>query len=105
MIKLICKNTECAYSYEVSEKELEEYGQYHQKCLICGSKLEVEKQSLQELVKRGIEEKVKDYIDKWLAELGGDETLSLIQRNKHQACYRLYIEELRKRGFIIKEED
>jgi hypothetical protein len=37
-----------------------------------------------------------------LKELGGDETLSLIERNKNQSCYRLYKEEMIKRGFIIK---
>jgi hypothetical protein len=102
MIRLICANEVCKYSYEVSEKELENNPQYHEKCLICHSKLEVAKESIQDLIKKGIEERVKDYVDYWLAELGGDETLSLVQRNKHQACYRLYVEELRKRGFIIK---
>lgn len=102
MIKLVCVNEDCAYSYEVSSKELENNPQYHTKCLMCHSKLEVAKESIQELIKKGIDEKVKDYIDKWLAELGGDETLSLLQRHKNQACYRLYADEMRRRGFIIK---
>jgi hypothetical protein len=102
MIKLICKNTECAYSYEVSEKELEEYGQYHQKCLICGSKLEVEKQSLQELVKQDLYERASAYLYEWGRRLGLEGMLEMIERNKNQACYRIYKDILEKRGIKIK---
>ena len=102
MIKLVCVNEVCGYSYQVSENELKEYGQYHKQCLICGSKIKVAKESLDEIVKLDIEQRVKENIDKWLVEIGGDETLSLIQRNKNQACYRLYKAEMIKRGFIVK---
>jgi len=102
MIKLMCVNEVCKYSYQVSENELKEYGQYHKNCLICGSQLKITQESLDEVVKLDIEQRVKENIDKWLKEIGGDETLSLIQRNKNQACYRLYKEEMIKRGFIVK---
>ena len=54
MIKLKCINEQCNYSYEVSKTELEEYGQYHTNCLICGSKLEVAKESMKEIVEKDL---------------------------------------------------
>jgi hypothetical protein len=104
VIKLICINEECKYSYRVSENELKEYSQYHEKCLICGSKLKVAEESINEIVKKDLYERAENNINKWFKELGGDNTLDLIARNKSNACYRIYKEILQKRGFKIKEE-
>jgi hypothetical protein len=103
MIKLKCLNPDCNYVYQVTPAELEDNPQYHDKCLICGSRLKVD--NVEEIVKLDIEKRIANYVSQWLKELGGDETLSLIQRHKNQATYRLYIKELRKRGFIIKNEN
>jgi hypothetical protein len=102
MIKLVCINENCKYSYQVSENELKEYGQYHKQCLICGSKIEVAKESLDEIVKLDIEERVKNNVSEWFAELGIEGTIELIERNKALAVYRLYKAEIEKRGFKIK---
>jgi len=103
MIKLKCINVDCAYSYEVSEKELEEYGEtYHSKCLICGSKLEVAQGSITELVKFELFKRAEGHLNNWLLQIGWDNTLDLIQRHKNQACYRIYREILEKRGFKLK---
>jgi hypothetical protein len=69
-------------------------------CPYCGQKLHII--NLHEIVEADVETKINQYLDKMLKELGGDETLSLIERNKNQSCYRLYKEEMIKRGFIIK---
>lgn len=102
MIKLKCVNKECNYIYEVTQKELEDYPLYHQKCLICGSKLKITQKSLTEIVRKGIYQRAEQYINKWVAEMGWDNTLDLIKSNKNQASYRIYKEILEKRGFKLK---
>lgn len=103
MIKLVCINDDCKYSYEVSESELKEYPGYHKKCLLCGSQLKVTKESLQEVVKKDLYTQAEDYINKWVAEIGWDNTIDLIKRHKDQSCYRIYKEVLENRGFNIKD--
>lgn len=103
MIKLICVNDVCKYSYEVSEKELTEYPEYHKKCLICGNQLKVTEESLNEVVKKDLYTQAEDYINKWSAEMGLEGCMELIERHKDQSCYRIYKEILEKRGLKIKD--
>jgi len=104
MIKLKCINENCNFSYSVSEKEFLEYGKiYHNRCMICGSKLEDD--NLKEIVEKDLYQRAEDYINKWVAEIGWDRTLDLIKNNKNQACARLYFDELKRRGFTIKEDE
>jgi hypothetical protein len=100
MIRLKCINENCGYSYEVSENEIKEYGQYHTKCLICGSKLQVT--NLEEIVEKDLETQVKENLDKWFKELGIEATIEMCERNSNNVCYRLYKTELEKRGFKLK---
>jgi len=102
MIHLKCINNDCGYSYQVSENELKEYGQYHKNCLICGSQLKITQESLDEVVKLDIEQRVKNNVNEWFAELGIEGTIELIERNKGLAVYRLYKAEIEKRGFKLK---
>jgi predicted ATP-dependent endonuclease of OLD family len=101
MIKLRCSNKLCDYCYQVSEKELQENSTYHSHCLICGSLLEVT--NLEEIIKTGLTERVKEYIDKYFKEIGLEATLEMVERNRNQSCFRLYKEELERRGFKLKE--
>lgn len=103
MIKLICVNAECKFSYEVSEKELTEYPGYHKNCLVCGSKLEVAKESLNEIVEKDLYTQANELLDKWVKEIGWDNTIDLIKRHIDQPCYRIYKDILGKRGFKIKD--
>lgn len=100
MIKLKC--SVCHYSYEVSEQEIFDNPQYHNNCLCCGAKNEVE--NIEELIHNDIFERVEQYINKSVAKIGWDLTLDLIKRNKTQACYRIYKEILAKKGFNLKED-
>ena len=102
MIRLKCINETCGYSYEVSENEIKEYGQYHTKCLLCKSKMKVV--NLEEIVEKDLYQRAEEYIKKWVAEIGWDNTLDLIKKNKNQGCYRIYKEILEKKGFTIKGE-
>jgi hypothetical protein len=103
MIKLKCCNEKCAFSYSVSEVELKEYGkQYHERCMICGSKLIID--NLDKIIEKDIGCRAEEHLNKWVAEIGWDNTLDLIKRNKDQACYRIYVEILRKKGFILKND-
>jgi len=104
MIKLICINPDCKYAYTVSENELKEYGQYHKKCLICGSKLVVAKESLVEIVKHDLLIQVKENVDKYIRELGIEGAWELIERNSDQSCARLYFDEFKRRGINLKKE-
>jgi hypothetical protein len=98
LIKLECRH--CGEVIEVEEINLIQEPEMYRNCSLCSYKMEV--MNLDELIKFDVETQIKMNINKWLKELGGDETLSLIQRNKNQACYRLYKEEMIKRGFIVK---
>jgi hypothetical protein len=101
MIRLKCINDNCAFTYSVSEEEFKEYGKhYHQFCMICGSKLQVD--NLEEIIVKDTEEKVKEYIDLWFRTLGIEYTIEMVERHKELAVYRLYKAEIEKRGFKIK---
>ena len=104
MIRLKCLNENCEYSYEVSEAEIKEYGEYHKKCLICGSELRVTKESIKEIVKKDLEIEIKKNVDTYFKNLGIEYTIEMIERNKELAIKRLYVAEIRKRGFKIKGE-
>lgn len=100
MIKLKCSNISCNYIYEVTQKELEDNPQYHRACLICGSKLQVD--NLEEIVRLDVEQRVKDYVDLWFRTLGADYTLEMIERHRDLAVYRLYKDEIERRGLKLK---
>jgi hypothetical protein len=105
MIRLKCINEKCGFSYEISENEIKEYGQYHTKCLICGSKLEIAKESLEKIINTDLETKIKENIDKWVKKFGWDYVIDLVKKYKdYYAVGRLYVEELKRRGFNIKGE-
>lgn len=101
MIRLKCCNNKCAFSYSITETELKEYGEvYHKFCIVCGSKMEVD--NLEEIVKKDLETRVKEYIDLWFRELGVEYTIEMVEKHKGESIYRLYKQEIEKRGFKIK---
>lgn len=103
MIKLRCCNPDCKFVYSVSEKEYQEYGKvYHSQCMICGAKLEVDK--LMEMVKFEIYKRAEEYLNKWIAKLGLEGCMELLERHRNQACYRIYKELMEKRGLKLKGE-
>jgi uncharacterized protein YuzB (UPF0349 family) len=98
LIKFSCKK-HCA-DFTKDEMEIIYQRQSFTHCAFCGEKLYIS--NLVEIVKRDLEERTKNNIDKWFSEIGVDNTLDLIQRNKNQSCYRLYKEELERRGFNVR---
>jgi hypothetical protein len=103
MIRLKCLNENCEYCFQVSEKEFTDNPQYYERCLVCGSQLKVI--NVEEIVKLDIEKRVKENVDNWVKKFGWDYVLDLIASNKNNAVYRLYLEELKRRGFTIKGEE
>ena len=100
LIKIRC--TKCGFTFEVSEQEfVENDGLYHS-CIVCYAKTEVI--NLEEIVHFDIERTVKNNVDKWFKSQGIEGTIEMIERNKDNAVGRLYIKELRQRGFNIKED-
>jgi len=99
IIKFYC-DKHCA-DFTKDELELIYQGQSFKYCAFCGGKLHIE--NLIEVVKQDIDTRVGVNIDKWFREIGVDNTIDLIKRNKGQACARLYFDELKRRGFNIKE--
>jgi len=99
LIGLKCSNDICGYAYDIAEGEFLENPKAHTNCLVCGSQLKVT--NLDEIIKTDIYKKAENNIDKWVKEIGWDNTLDMIQRNKNQACYRIYCEILSKIGFKI----
>jgi len=100
MIKLRCSNPKCQYKYKITPDELKDNGELHTHCLFCGFKIEVT--NLSEVIDRDLNIQIKQYIDKWIKSEGIEGCIELVERNKNQACYRLYKEELEKRGFKVK---
>ena len=98
LIKLKCSNPKCGYSYSLTPDELEENGQYYTHCLLCGCKMEVI--NLEEIVDSDLSWEAEKLIDKWLNILGIEGTIELIERNRNQACSRIYFDILRRRGII-----
>jgi hypothetical protein len=101
MIKLKCSNDKCGYSYELTEIELRENGNYYVFCFVCGAKNKVT--NIEEIVEKDLETQVKENVDLWFKKLGVEYTLEMCERNKNSVCYRLYKTELEKRGFKLKE--
>ena len=97
-IKFFCDN-HCA-DFEKDEIELIYQNQIFKFCSFCGEKLKI--LNLDEVITQDLQEKIKNNINKWFNQIGIDNTLDLIQRNRNASCSRLYIEELQKRGFNIK---
>jgi hypothetical protein len=100
LIKLKCLNENCEYCFEVSEAELRDNPQYYERCLVCGSKLKVEKECLKEIVKKDLYQQAEEYLNKWFGEMGIEGTLEMIEKFKEQPTYRIYQDLLRKRGLI-----
>jgi hypothetical protein len=103
MIKLCCLNENCEYCFKVSEKEFTDNPQYYVRCLVCGSKIKVV--NLEEVVKFDIENQIKENIDKWQKQFGWDYVIDLVKKYKdYYAVGRLYLKELKRRGFTIREK-
>jgi len=100
IIKFYCDN---GHWFTKTDAELREEKQSQRFCNLCGKKLHIEQQSLENVITFDLEEQIKNNIDSSVAKIGWDNTLDIIQRNKNQACYRLYKIELEKRGFKINE--
>jgi len=105
MLEMIIKFTciKCGNNFTKDELELIYQGQSFNYCAFCGGKLHIE--NLVEIVKQDIDTRVRANIDKWFREIGVDNTIDMIKRNKNQACARLYFDELKRRGFTIKEDE
>lgn len=101
IIKLKCPNNICQYCYELTEEELLDNPQYHRTCPICQSKLAVV--NLDEIVEQDLYQQAENYLKQWVQEIGWDNTLDLIQRNRNQACYKIYKEILLKKGFKLND--
>lgn len=99
IIKFSC-DKHCA-DFTKDELELIYQGQGFNYCSFCGGKLHIN--NLVEIIQQDLETRVRNNINKWFGEIGVDNTIDLIKRNKNQACARLYFEELKRRGFNIKE--
>ena len=98
MVKLKCKH--CKYEYAITEAEIIEDGILHKYCFLCGGEIEV--LNLNEIMEKDLYKRAEEYITKWTAEFGLEGCIELVERNKNQACYRIYKEILEKRGFKIK---
>jgi len=100
MIRLKCLNEVCEYEFEVSEKEFVENIKYYERCFVCGSQLKVT--NLEEIIEWDLYKRAEAYINKWVAEIGWDNVLDMLARNKNQATYRIYKEILNKKGFKLQ---
>lgn len=96
MIKLKCQH--CKYLYSVSEEELQDNRELHKYCFICGGLIEVI--NLDEIIRKDIDTEVIDNINSWFKIFGIEATIELIFRHKYLAVFRLYEEELKRRGLI-----
>jgi len=99
IIKFSCKN-HCA-DFDKDEIELQYQNQTFRYCAFCGEKLQIE--NLKDIIIYDLRERIKNNINKWAKEMGFDNVIDLIKRNKNQKCYKFYKEELESRGFTIKE--
>jgi len=98
MIKLKCSNNYCNYYYQVSEKEMLDNAHYHQKCIICHSKLIVD--NVEELLAQDIEQQAEENLQQYLHEYGIEGTVELIERSPINGVRDLYMRKLRERGII-----
>ncbi len=93
LLKLICKNN---HRLDVPEENFRENPEWYNYCGICGAKFTL--YNTEGIVKQDLQQKAKRNIDLWFKTLGIEYTIEIIERNKNQACYRLYREELERRG-------
>lgn len=97
MIQLRCKY--CLYSFKISEQEFLNNPDLYKFCFVrCGGENEVT--NLEEVIETDIEKTVKSNIDKWGRELGIEGCIELIERHSNYAIQRLYLQELKRRGWI-----
>jgi len=97
IIKFYCDN-HCG-DFTKDELELDYQNQSFRYCAFCGEKLRIE--NLTDIVQQDIEIKVRKNISNWFKEIGVDNTIDLVKRNKNQPCAKLYLDELQRRGFNI----
>jgi hypothetical protein len=97
MIKLRCGNLECAYCYEVSEKELADNPQYHKTCPMCGSLLVV---TLEDIVAHDLDQQAEAYLKKWFVELGLEGTVQLVENSPRNGVRDMYMKKLKEKGLI-----
>lgn len=101
MIKLNCKI--CDYSFDVTEQEFREHPELYKYCFLrCGGENKIT--NLNEVLTTDIETTVKNNIIKWVKEIGWDNTIDIIKRNSNYAIQRLYLQELKRRGFNINDK-
>jgi len=56
--------------------------------------------NFEEIIKFDIYKRAEEYLNKWFNELGIEATIEILERNKDQACYRIYKELLQERGLM-----
>ena len=98
MIKLKCKS--CEYQYEISEAELKDNGELHKSCFLCGGEIEVS--NLKEIITSDLYTQAEEYLNLYSQIFGLEGCIEILERNKEQACYRIYKDILIKRGFNLK---
>jgi hypothetical protein len=102
LIKLRCKNSQCLYTYEITEAEFLDNWSLHKYCLNCGGANEVV--NLSEIIDIDIRLRIKNEVDKSVQEKGWDNTLDMIKRHKDSMpyIYQLYVDEVSRRGFKLQ---
>lgn len=100
MIKLKCQH--CKYEYSITEEELRDNGELHKYCFICGGVVDII--NLEEITRKDIDTEIKENVDLWFRTLGIEYTIEMCERHKDLAVYRLYKEEIEKRGLKLKGE-
>jgi DNA-directed RNA polymerase subunit RPC12/RpoP len=92
---VILKCQKCGYEYEKKEEDINIDDVI---CKYCSGRMGVI--NLKEIVEKDLFVQAEQYINKWFNTLGIEGTIELIERNKNQACYRIYQDILRKRGLV-----
>ncbi|MBU0581411.1 MAG: hypothetical protein KKA19_09575 [Candidatus Margulisbacteria bacterium] len=91
-IKFTC--LKCGSSFEKDEKDIT----FSLRYCYCGGKYSI--YNLPEIVSRDLDCRADELLDKYIRELGLDGAVELIERNKNQACAKIYFDKLRQRGII-----
>jgi len=100
-IKLKCNS--CGNNCDIDEHEFMVNAHCYKFCEFCGGEMKVI--NIGEVVDHDTQIKIREYVTKWIHEIGADATIDLIKRSQSLEKIRsLYIAELRRRGFNIKEE-
>jgi len=97
IIKFYCKN-HCA-DFDKDDIELQYQNQSFRYCAFCGEKLQVE--NIVEIVIYDLRLRIKNNINKWVKEIGMDNVIDLLKRNKNTPSYKFYKEELESRGLKL----